>query len=151
MCSAAVLQFGNEMVADVWQSDFFEEIEGQYFDGCAEKGAPAFLFVLNLNEYFVASAPKLHLDEKTACTRVGHLWKLRGDIGPVALASRTHDPTRPPTVAGDETDSMNGPRFYIHEPSADPEDAGVRYGCNRIIETVSEFVLECGRSDHGEG
>ncbi len=95
MRSAAVPQFGNEMVADVWQSDFFEEIEWQYFDGCAEKRAPAFLFVLNLNGYFIAPAPKLHLDEETARTRVGHLWKLRGDIGPVALASRAHDPARP--------------------------------------------------------
>ena len=95
MCSAAVQQFGNEMVADVWQSNFFEDIEGQYFDGCAKKCAPPFLFVLNLNGYFVAPAPKLHLDEETACTCIGDIWKLPCDIRPVALASRAHDPARP--------------------------------------------------------
>jgi hypothetical protein len=101
-----------------------------------------------LNGYFVAPAPKLHLDEKTACTRVGHLWKLRGDIGPVALASRALDPAGPPTIAGDEADSMNRPRFYIHKPSADPYGTGESIGCDWIIETVSEFVLECGGSNH---
>src|SRR5882724_11350330 len=139
------------MVVNVWQPNFLEHVERQDFDPGSEKRSPPFLFVLNLNGYFVAPAPELHLDEETACTRVRHLWKLRGDIGPVALASRAHDPARPPTVAGDETDSMNGPRFYIHEPSADPQGVGKSCGCDRIFETVSEFVLECGRSDHDEG
>src|SRR6266516_3449244 len=138
------------MVADVWQSNFFEEIEGQYFDGRSEKCAPAFPFILNLNGYFVAPAAKLNLNQETARGRVGHIWKFRRDIGPVALASRAHYPARPPTVAGDKTNSINGPCLCVHEPSADPKGAGESHGSDRIIETVSEFVLECCRSDHRE-
>src|SRR5215471_8642404 len=139
----AVLQFVGEMVSDVWESSFLEQIERQHLDRRARECAPSFLFVLNLDRYLIAPAAKLRLDQESAGTGIGNIGKFQRDIGAAAFTPRACHPSRPQTVARDQSYSMNRPCLDIYQPAADAHDTRVTHGVDRIIESVCEFVLEC--------
>src|SRR5437667_3803319 len=139
------------MVANVWESNFLEQIKRQHLDRRAKKCAPAFLFVLNLDGNLVAPAAQLRFDQEPARTGIRNIWKFQPDIGATTLTARACDPTRPQTIARDQSYSVYRLCLDVDQPAANADGTRVTHSIDRIIETVCKFVFECSGSDHATG